>query len=64
MFTGPTVFAQIMAAVPAWEFRRLASRHGLLGRNQEQRECSDDDGERSGACPNVHFDLLGVRSPV
>jgi len=32
MFTGPTVFAQIMAAVPAWEFRRLASRHGLLGR--------------------------------
>jgi hypothetical protein len=31
MFTGPTVFAQIMAAVPAWEFRRLAARHSLLG---------------------------------
>ncbi len=31
MFTGPTVFAQIMAAVPAWEFRRLAARHRLLG---------------------------------
>lgn len=31
MFTGPTVFTQIMAAVPAWEFRRLAARHGLLG---------------------------------
>jgi hypothetical protein len=31
MFTGPTVFTQIMAAVPAWEFRRLAERHRLLG---------------------------------
>ena len=30
MFTGPTVFAQIMAAVPAWEFRRLAVRHHLV----------------------------------
>lgn len=31
MFSGPTVFAQIMAATPAWEFRRLAARHDLLG---------------------------------
>jgi len=31
MFTGPTVFTQIMAAVPAWEFRRLAARHGQFG---------------------------------
>lgn len=31
MFTGSTVFAQIMAAVPAWEFRRLAARHQVLG---------------------------------
>eukprot|EP01034_Spumella_vulgaris_P010237 gene10237-12985_t len=31
MFTGATVFTQIMAAVPAWEFRRLAARHHLLG---------------------------------
>lgn len=30
MFTGPTVFTQIMSAVPAWEFRRLAARHGQL----------------------------------
>lgn len=30
MFSGPTVFTQIMAAVPAWEFRRLAQRHGQL----------------------------------
>jgi hypothetical protein len=28
MFSGPTVSAQIMAAVPVWEFRRLAQRHG------------------------------------
>lgn len=31
MFTGPTVFTQIMSAVPAWEFRRLAARHSQLG---------------------------------